>query len=275
MSRKKRIPLPKEVYVRYMDGYTIESGGYLWEFCPYHKNATKWGYIQQHRVVVERSLGYYLFDDEYVHHKDHNKKNNDLENLQVVSRSEHRKIHAYDEHKSRFPDVTPELVEKYLAIGGLKYAAKSLGISTGTIRYQFPALVDPYKRRSPANLDSPELIASIQSLAPDPSIGYREASRMLGCCAETIQRICKKRGILWMRKSKVGEAHTKYVRKGQQYDDNPELLQKILPYAESDAVSYNEASDALGIPVPQIQRIVARNGIRWVPKSLYRYPHHD
>lgn len=46
-----------------------------------------------HRIVMENHLGRELSPDELVHHKDGNKHNNHISNLEVVTRSEHMKIH--------------------------------------------------------------------------------------------------------------------------------------------------------------------------------------
>lgn len=48
---------------------------------------------QEHRVVAEQKLGRSLDSNEVVHHNDHNKRNNSPENLTVMTRSEHGKIH--------------------------------------------------------------------------------------------------------------------------------------------------------------------------------------
>lgn len=45
--------------------------------------------ILQHRMVMEEALGRPLFPCETVHHKDGNRKNNKLENLQLLVVSEH------------------------------------------------------------------------------------------------------------------------------------------------------------------------------------------
>jgi hypothetical protein len=47
----------------------------------------------QHRVVMERILGRKLVKGEIVHHKDENKKNNDPDNLVVMTQSEHCILH--------------------------------------------------------------------------------------------------------------------------------------------------------------------------------------
>lgn len=47
-----------------------------------------------HRLVMAKHLGRKLRGDEIVHHIDGNGLNNDLSNLELMSRSEHSKIHA-------------------------------------------------------------------------------------------------------------------------------------------------------------------------------------
>lgn len=73
---------------RYIDTY-----GYIrikvWSH-PYHD---KQGYVCEHRLVVEEKLKRYLLPTEVVHHKNGNKQNNRIENLEVLSTSEHRTKH--------------------------------------------------------------------------------------------------------------------------------------------------------------------------------------
>jgi DNA-directed RNA polymerase subunit M/transcription elongation factor TFIIS len=47
----------------------------------------------EHRYIMEQHLGRSLAKDEYVHHKDANKQNNALENLEVLSPSAHSRHH--------------------------------------------------------------------------------------------------------------------------------------------------------------------------------------
>lgn len=47
----------------------------------------------QHRIVAEAMLGRPLLSSEIVHHKDGNKRNNNPENLEVMTQSEHCKKH--------------------------------------------------------------------------------------------------------------------------------------------------------------------------------------
>lgn len=43
---------------------------------------------------MEDHLGRFLTNNEVVHHKDHNKKNNAIENLEVMDRNTHGRLHG-------------------------------------------------------------------------------------------------------------------------------------------------------------------------------------
>ena len=47
----------------------------------------------EHRIIMEQALGRSLNSDEVVHHKDGNRRNNDLNNLEVMTRAEHLQHH--------------------------------------------------------------------------------------------------------------------------------------------------------------------------------------
>ena len=49
--------------------------------------------IDEHRYVMECHLGRKLSRNEVVHHKDGNKRNNNIDNLELVSRRDHSKMH--------------------------------------------------------------------------------------------------------------------------------------------------------------------------------------
>ena len=50
--------------------------------------------VLKHREVIEQQRGRCLYPSELVHHKDGDKRNNDLENLEVTSRSAHSSMHC-------------------------------------------------------------------------------------------------------------------------------------------------------------------------------------
>jgi len=55
-----------------------------------------------HRVIAEEVLGRKLKPDEEVHHIDFNHHNNRIENLQILSKSEHSKIHAARKERNEY-----------------------------------------------------------------------------------------------------------------------------------------------------------------------------
>jgi hypothetical protein len=55
----------------------------------------------EHRTNAERKVGGKIYPGRVVHHKDGNKLNNDPSNLQVMSRSDHGKLHASQRQESQ------------------------------------------------------------------------------------------------------------------------------------------------------------------------------
>lgn len=75
--------------------------GYRVIYKPNHETSMKsanWeGYVYEHVYLIETSLGRLLRDDEEVHHLDGNKANNRLENLIVLEKSMHLRLHKWIE----------------------------------------------------------------------------------------------------------------------------------------------------------------------------------
>ncbi len=57
--------------------------GYALIYIPDHPNADTWGYIPEHRFVVETAIGRSLTEKETVHHKNGIKSENQPENLEL------------------------------------------------------------------------------------------------------------------------------------------------------------------------------------------------
>jgi len=54
----------------------------------------KRGGVHEHRLVMQEKLGRRLSKDEVVHHVDGDKRNNAPENLEVITWTEHMRIHG-------------------------------------------------------------------------------------------------------------------------------------------------------------------------------------
>lgn len=74
----------------------VSKGDYNYAVVKDHPNSIDYGYVLEHRVVMENHLGRLLEPDEVVHHLNHNKKDNRVENLEVMKASEHGYHHSMD-----------------------------------------------------------------------------------------------------------------------------------------------------------------------------------
>lgn len=72
----------------------ISKGDYNYALVPDHPNSTKNGYVLEHRVIVENVLNRLLDRDEIIHHKNKNKKDNRIENLEVMNLRDHARLHG-------------------------------------------------------------------------------------------------------------------------------------------------------------------------------------
>jgi uracil-DNA glycosylase len=134
----------------------------------------------EHRILGEIIFGENV---EHVHHRDDNIKNNSLDNLEGLTRSDHMKIHQSHEEASRraylahsrhgdkivkativarkkwSEDFLPreKAIEAYLKYGNLQEAAKKLGVSRKTISHRLGPEYG-YKPRNNHRIVSIELL---------------------------------------------------------------------------------------------------------------------
>lgn len=68
-----------------------------YQYCktePNHPKANSNGLYPLHRVLVENKIWRLLTNEEVIHHIDFNKNNNFIENLQILTKEEHGRIHS-------------------------------------------------------------------------------------------------------------------------------------------------------------------------------------
>lgn len=72
-------------------GVGITTDGYLWILVK--NRGYQHNQIKLHRYLMEIKLGRPLLSTEIVHHKNHDKLDNNIDNLEIVTRAEHNRIH--------------------------------------------------------------------------------------------------------------------------------------------------------------------------------------
>jgi hypothetical protein len=78
-------------------GKRKHMSGYIWRYAPDHPRAYHKA-VLEHRLVMEKYLGRYLKPSERVHHINHKKTDNRIENLVLFkNESEHQLHHAGDQ----------------------------------------------------------------------------------------------------------------------------------------------------------------------------------
>lgn len=79
----------------------ISKGDYNYTLVPEHPNATKNGYVLEHRIIMENKLGRLLTRKEVVHHLNEIKKDNRPENLELkANKSIHASEHGLESPKN-------------------------------------------------------------------------------------------------------------------------------------------------------------------------------
>jgi len=70
------------------DGYILISNQYS------HPYRDRHNCVREHVLVMEEHLGRHVLPEEVVHHRDENKKNNNLDNLELMTSVEHASLHG-------------------------------------------------------------------------------------------------------------------------------------------------------------------------------------
>lgn len=103
-AQKKAISERNSCNYNGLNGYghtKTHNRGYVLGYAPRHPNAHKDGYVMEHTLVMEMSLGRYLDPNEVVHHINRIRSDNRIENLVLMDSKEHCRMHMIERHRER------------------------------------------------------------------------------------------------------------------------------------------------------------------------------
>src|SRR5687767_10040755 len=88
-------------------GFRIDDDGYIRTYAPDHPWPRRGGYVPEHVRLMELHIGRRIRSDEVVHHRNEDRQDNRLENLELMMGPAHSQLHrAKDKHTYRRDTTT-------------------------------------------------------------------------------------------------------------------------------------------------------------------------
>lgn len=164
------------------------TDGYWWVWRPGHPVATKAGWALEHRIIAFEGGLLAAGSRSHVHHINHNRKDNRLENLVVLTRREHAALHG-EERRILDPHEAARLYASGLTTVVI---AQMLGSHTGNISRALAQVGMKARPWGPLRKDIDEAKVIGRLRAGEPVL---RIARSLGCSIGPIDRIRRGAGI--------------------------------------------------------------------------------
>lgn len=104
MERSGNTGKTGEAHPAWKGGREIDRDGYIRIYRPSHPWPRRNGSLPEHVAVMEMHIGRRIQCGECVHHRNHDRQDNRLENLELLTMSEHTRMHRLLDTKPRQRD---------------------------------------------------------------------------------------------------------------------------------------------------------------------------
>lgn len=171
-----------------------ECNGYVTlKASSHHKSFDREGngqksYVYEHHVVAEEMLGRSLKDFEVVHHLDGNKKNNSPDNLLVLERDQHTKLHAWIKNNVIVPK--PAYAVRKIK-GCIRCLECGKPIPPSNEKFCSQECFSSYRRKELIEQTSPEYLKELIS-----KHSMVAAAKIVGLSDRGLAKCCKALGVL-------------------------------------------------------------------------------
>lgn len=222
---KRKLGLPRRVvglqdpmtHRDWIRGIAKSGQGYLMVWIPNHPMATVNGYVLQHRHAMELHIGRYLTAEEVVHHRNGNREDNRIENLQLFANNPE---HMSATTRFEFPENT-DLRRMYLdqhmstrEIGRL-YGCDHVCVKRALRTLGVPLRNKAESRRNGLIPSEQEVIEMLKTKT------MAEIADEVGVSRESIQQFCHSRKI---RSPRIGGTRP---GSGAKYPDDDTLRELV------------------------------------------------
>lgn len=159
-----------------MDWKIDKTMGYEYAISKGHYLASSNGKIYKHIFVMCEHIGRPLHPDECVHHKDRDRSNNELSNLQLLTRSEHALLHAIEDRGYKVESRKCKHCKKPFTCSEVSKQIFCSSLCAAEVRQKF-------------EISEEELQVMVWTM---PTI---EVAKILGVSDVAVSKRCKKLGI--------------------------------------------------------------------------------